>query len=744
MRTLGGKATLTAIFVVVALLALNAVAPLATVGAHANQVQSSPVANSRLDAAPDRVTVLFTEPIEADFSEIKVLNRDGRQVDNGDFEVDPTEPRAIFASLPPLESGAYVVSWSNVSQIDGHRVSGAFSFAVGDFEPDPVAPAETPLLQSLADPWTRGLSLIGFMLLFGVLFFETAIMRAVRPAQTARIAKIARRALALGLILLLAIRIFALFDRAAAIAQRNLFALDLDTLANLLQNQWGQVWLAQVALLLVALALVLGAPAFKARVNRGALGALLLILSLAALMLNSFVSHAGGLDVQIRRVALANDIVHITAAAVWIGGICGVTLYGAVELKRRGSAATAGLLKALLPRFTPPALTAALVVVCSGMLSSLLQVGGVAAFASPYGAALLFKIATVAVLILVALINVFFVAPRLRRSARPRRFVSGVALEMALTIAIVAAAGWLTALEPATQYEARVAAERGMVVNQTAEQGINATTVIAPGGVGANEIIVTLTDANGAPPAAITDVRARVSSLAQPLNEPSLSLTQTAPGEWTRADLNIVLSGSYQAEVQITRAAGGGLDSSIAFQFDTDAAFGSSVPSQDLIDAAWLIFGGYIALAAALLLILGAYRGAGFRLTRYQTNAFGALALIVGLLLFFNVFTARVGLLEDASNPFPPDTESVALGQAAYATHCAMCHGDAGRGDGALAPTLAYPPSDLTIHAPYHLDADLLNIINQGIIERGMPAFEGMIDADDQWHLINYLRTLPN
>ena len=42
--------------------------------AHANQIKSSPSANSELEVAPDRVIVWFSEPVEDSFSELSVLN----------------------------------------------------------------------------------------------------------------------------------------------------------------------------------------------------------------------------------------------------------------------------------------------------------------------------------------------------------------------------------------------------------------------------------------------------------------------------------------------------------------------------------------------------------------------------------------------------------------------------------------------------------------------------------------------
>jgi len=43
-----------------------------------------------------------------------------------------------------------------------------------------------------------------------------------------------------------------------------------------------------------------------------------------------------------------------------------------------------------------------------------------------------------------------------------------------------------------------------------------------------------------------------------------------------------------------------------------------------------------------------------------------------------------------------PDEQAVARGRVIYERYCASCHGVSARGDGALAPDLQVPPTDLT------------------------------------------------
>jgi mono/diheme cytochrome c family protein len=88
--------------------------------------------------------------------------------------------------------------------------------------------------------------------------------------------------------------------------------------------------------------------------------------------------------------------------------------------------------------------------------------------------------------------------------------------------------------------------------------------------------------------------------------------------------------------------------------------------------------------------------------------------------------------------------QSIALGRAAYAMHCANCHGQYLRGDGPGSAGLAIPPADLTApHLWDHLPGQVFWWISDGM--RGpdgskvMPGFADRIDARTRWALIDFL-----
>jgi mono/diheme cytochrome c family protein len=88
---------------------------------------------------------------------------------------------------------------------------------------------------------------------------------------------------------------------------------------------------------------------------------------------------------------------------------------------------------------------------------------------------------------------------------------------------------------------------------------------------------------------------------------------------------------------------------------------------------------------------------------------------------------------------------SIADGARLFPTHCAGCHGAAGRGDGPMAGGLPVPPADLTApHLWMHSDGELFGWLTDGIPapdgSPAMPGFAAALTPDQRWHLIDYIR----
>lgn len=116
----------TAIFIVVAFVGL-ASAPQAF--AHAFLDRAAPAVGSTVHGPPVEVRLRFTQELEPAFSTVRVLDKNGKQVDRMDKHVDRGDAAVLKVSLPPLTPGTYRVVW-RVLSIDTHVTEGDFTFEV--------------------------------------------------------------------------------------------------------------------------------------------------------------------------------------------------------------------------------------------------------------------------------------------------------------------------------------------------------------------------------------------------------------------------------------------------------------------------------------------------------------------------------------------------------------------------------------------------------------------------------------
>jgi copper resistance protein C len=97
--------------------------------AHARLDRAVPAAGSTVHGSPPQLKLWFTERLEPAFSRVRVLDRNGKQIDKGDSTVDHADAKGLCVSLPNLAPGTYRVMW-RVLSVDTHVSKGDFTFNV--------------------------------------------------------------------------------------------------------------------------------------------------------------------------------------------------------------------------------------------------------------------------------------------------------------------------------------------------------------------------------------------------------------------------------------------------------------------------------------------------------------------------------------------------------------------------------------------------------------------------------------
>ena len=114
--------------------------------------------------------------------------------------------------------------------------------------------------------------------------------------------------------------------------------------------------------------------------------------------------------------------------------------------------------------------------------------------------------------------------------------------------------------------------------------------------------------------------------------------------------------------------------------------------------------------------------------------------LLVGILLILGVFAGLYAFKMQGAKGGDPVT-----GKVVYDTHCASCHGPTGLGDGPMANAVTNKPTNLAkkLDSLFSSDRILIEkVVMPGRMNLGMPAFEGIISAEEAKDSFAYLRSV--
>lgn len=100
---------------------------------------------------------------------------------------------------------------------------------------------------------------------------------------------------------------------------------------------------------------------------------------------------------------------------------------------------------------------------------------------------------------------------------------------------------------------------------------------------------------------------------------------------------------------------------------------------------------------------------------------------------------------KNTPNPVAATKENIADGQEHFGHHCGICHGLDGQKTGVpFAENMSPPVPALTDKdVQDYTDGQLKWIVENGINPSGMPAWKGILDDDEMWKVVNYMRHLP-
>ena len=469
------------------LVAVSVVAPARPAGAHVEQGSAEPAPGTTVPASPGRIEITLTEP-SASLSRISLLGPDGEPVEVGATRVSG---RKLAAPVPALRPGDYTVRWAAFSALDGHLAGGSYRFRVGHGR---LAETRTGglLPGTVVAVWSRLLVLGGGLLWAGaaVLALLAARSSTAREPDVGFLAAFGARLRRLVPWAVAA----ALWGEVIALWMAGRGGLPVWTAGFLTGSATGRLVLGRVAVLAAGLVVSWRVAAGRSSpVVHGPVA--LAYLGLVAFSGHAVVAPAGPLSGPML------DLVHLVAAAAWLGGIA---LLGLLARPRPEEASGVA---ALAQRFSAVALVAATTLWITGVFATEQQTLSFSDLpGTVYGRILVVKLVLVALLVAMSLRTAFVLRPALVRAARDSVEAAGLAdrllrhlrLEAPVAVAIIACVALMTSRASPLTLTAATGPGTGrppLAAPVLATQDVGDRSValsIAPGTRGPNRLVVSV------------------------------------------------------------------------------------------------------------------------------------------------------------------------------------------------------------------------------------------------------------
>jgi len=529
--------------------------------AHPFTEETNPSSSVNAPAGLTKVTVIYSEPIELDFSYLKVLDSNGNQIDNKDSKYYQGE-NSLIVSTPPLEDGVYTVTSKVLSKVDGHLVDDAFIFGVGDVKIEVPSDQPKSIYDILFFPeaGSRFPGLVGQTIVLGAVIAslliwgtqsKNLIRKEIEKIESAHHDKFMTFT-GVGLMLVF----------ASNIAMLAVQALRLETSAfDAIQTTFGTTWLIRMIITIVLLGVWFWMDK-KKQISKAS-HIPMLVLSLALIGTSTMIGH-GAASGQIAAVVL--DYIHNLVAAIWIGGIIYFVFILLPAFSKLENTEQEKMSLVMIPRFSIAFIIAVGVVIITGpTLMWLLESDVGVIRESLYGKLIIVKIAIAAIMIGLG----GFFQYKVQKSGENNLASKSLSIHKKLkrTLKVDAALGIIllgvvALLANGTLPEGeikKVEAEevlygfRTMEFSESAKYDIE----ITPFSSGTNTIFVKISDFENNPLPDADEVKVKISNPQKNISPIEIIMTKIEQEEGSPAkfqgEMTFGFSGQWQTEVEIQR-----------------------------------------------------------------------------------------------------------------------------------------------------------------------------------------------
>ena len=480
---------------------------------HPFLLDSEPSQGQNAAVGTTQIITHYSEAVEINFSELKIYDSNGNQVDNRDTAYYNAESSLVITTSP-LEDGVYTIASKVLSKVDGHLVHAAIIFGVGDVQIDAslLESQEQSETTFIPESIARFPGLVGQTIVLGGIIASIVIWSTGQTRFKEQIALI-ETSFKAKFSKVIGFGIIAVFASNFIMLGVQTWRLETSPL-DVIQTTFGHTWLTRMILTII----LIGIWFWIERKNQVSIKTQLpmLVFALALIATTTMMGHGASTELV---PPIILDYVHNLLSSIWIGGVIFLGFVVLPSITKLDGTVRDKITISLIPRFSAMIIISLGILIITGPTLLWFLDSNVSSLTdSTYGKLIMLKIAIASVMIAFGgFYQIRFIQQAkkdlkstsvFKKLKRPLRFEAGLGIALLAVVALL-----VNSSLPDGEIQS-VSAEQGMTGYESSLFSENARfdVIVAPVGIGVNQINVIVSGLDDQPLSDISSLKIKVSN----------------------------------------------------------------------------------------------------------------------------------------------------------------------------------------------------------------------------------------
>ena len=527
--------------------------PLAS--AHPFLLDSEPGQGQNAPVGTIQIITNYSEAVEIGFSELKVYDANGNQIDNRDTAYNDGET-SLIVTTQPLEDGVYTITSKVLSKVDGHLVQAAIVFGVGDVKIDSslLEKQESSETTFIPESIARFPGLVGQTIVLGGVIVSITIW----SSQQTRFREVfgdIHKQFKVKFSKIIGYGVIATFASNFIMLGVQTWRLEVSPL-EVIGTTFGTTWLIRMIITIIIIGIWFWMEKKKEISIKGQIP--LLVASLILIATTTMMGHGASTELEAPWIL---DYAHNLLSSIWIGGLIFFAFVALPTIAKTDNSIKEKITLSLIPRFSGLFIIAIGILIITGpTLLWFLDDNVESLTESTYGKLILIKIGIAATMIAFGgLYQVKFLKNThdyeklniSKRISKPLKFEAGLGIALLAVVALL-----VNSSLPAGEIQSADAIQgtfgyQSILFSENAKFDVK----VLPAGIGSNTISVIVSSFDDKPLGDMSGLKIKVSNPQKNIAPIEAEVTENIQNSTIKysAETTFGFAGNWQIELEAQR-----------------------------------------------------------------------------------------------------------------------------------------------------------------------------------------------